>query len=511
MSDVHGKKREKTTEEVLQARKQKEAVKIKEYNQLVEKIRAKMNNKEYDDEAFSLTTQIVQWNPDHYTIWNYRRTVLLEHVLKQLDQEETQKTYQKELLLFMQLIRINPKSYWLWNHRFWCLQHMPKPDWKAELALVEKMLTLDARNFHGWNYRRYVVSHLRKQAKDETEIADLVKYEYEFTTRKINQSFSNYSAWHQRSKLLPEIVIEMTEKERNEVATNELDLVKNAIYTDPEDQSAWLYYWWLLGRAPDYVECIGAYCLEEDPSVVYIGFNDSVKFLTMPQLANSNSVLSSKMYPICSRDNEAASTWVIVTDKADGYPEKLIIQSSTILPSTSAKSVPQEILWELEINKITQASVLQKRVAELHLKEEWQPTSSKMYNDPTLQDQSAWFSLDKVQLLKDEIETVCELLEIEPESAWALQTLVHFLNQLQLRSQQEDSDKTRAEMIDILDKLIEIDSDRKHRYEDQKTKILFDKATRTSEIETIMTQYNNELDLSSPEKQTCFISKLLFA
>jgi geranylgeranyl transferase type-2 subunit alpha len=105
-----------------------------------------MTNKEFSDETFGLTTQIVQWNPDFYTIWNYRRVLLLEHVLKDLDEESQQKIYIKELMLFLQLIKINPKSYWLWNHRIWCLQHMPKPDWQAELGLVDKMLTMDARN-----------------------------------------------------------------------------------------------------------------------------------------------------------------------------------------------------------------------------------------------------------------------------------------------------------------------------------------------------------------------------
>lgn len=40
-----------------------------------------------------------------------------------------------------------------------------------------------------------------------------------------------------------------------------------------------------------------------------------------------------------------------------------------------------------------------------------------MYKDPTLNDQSVWFTLDRAQLLKAEIETIRELLELEPDSA----------------------------------------------------------------------------------------------
>lgn len=45
----------------------------------------------------------------------------------------------------------------------------------------------------------------------------------------------------------------MTEKEKNQIAKNEFDLIKPAIYTDPDDQSAWLYYWWLIGKGKLYL------------------------------------------------------------------------------------------------------------------------------------------------------------------------------------------------------------------------------------------------------------------
>lgn len=73
---------------------------------------------------------------------------------------------------------------------------------------------------HGWNYRRYVVCHLKQVAQSEEKILMINQQEYDFTTKKINQSFSNYSAWHQRSKLLPDIVKSMDEEERNAVAIN---------------------------------------------------------------------------------------------------------------------------------------------------------------------------------------------------------------------------------------------------------------------------------------------------
>jgi geranylgeranyl transferase type-2 subunit alpha len=47
---------------------------------------------------------------------------------------------------------------------------------------------------HAWNYRRYILANMPAQRPD--------KYELAYTTRKIESSMSNFSAWHQRSKVL---------------------------------------------------------------------------------------------------------------------------------------------------------------------------------------------------------------------------------------------------------------------------------------------------------------------
>ena len=72
--------------------------------------------------------------------------------------------------------------------------------------------------------------------------------ELDFTNDKVYDNFSNYSAWHYRSKLLPlthpseSSVIGISEQKRRE----ELQLVENAMYTDAGDSSSWFYYRWLL-------------------------------------------------------------------------------------------------------------------------------------------------------------------------------------------------------------------------------------------------------------------------
>ena len=69
------------------------------------------------------------------------------------------------------------------------------------------MLSLDSRNFHGWGYRRTVISALESielQAEDSN--TDLTETEFEYTTKMINSNLSNFSAWHNRSKLIPRLL-----------------------------------------------------------------------------------------------------------------------------------------------------------------------------------------------------------------------------------------------------------------------------------------------------------------
>lgn len=44
-----------------------------------------------------------------------------------------------------------------------------------------------------WDYRRYVLASLPVKRPESDELA--------YTTRKIEANFSNFSAWHQRSKV----------------------------------------------------------------------------------------------------------------------------------------------------------------------------------------------------------------------------------------------------------------------------------------------------------------------
>ncbi len=58
-----------------------------------------------------------------------------------------------------------------------------------------RLLQADERNFHGWGYRQFLMK-LMQAAPDEEEA---------YAASKIDRNFSNYSAWHLKTRLLQKL------------------------------------------------------------------------------------------------------------------------------------------------------------------------------------------------------------------------------------------------------------------------------------------------------------------
>ncbi|KAJ4340784.1 Rab geranylgeranyltransferase [Ascochyta clinopodiicola] len=238
--------------------RQRELQQIKAYKDLSDLVNTKVAESENTLEVLGLVTKLLNENPEYYTIWNHRRRVLLALVV-----EETQlpdELLQSDLQLTFALLRKFPKCYWIWNHRDWLLQKSEPllgtdaacKLWTGELQLVNKMLHADSRNFHAWSYRRIVVSKIERLGSLTTEPADtsssLAQSEFDYTTKMIKTNLSNFSAWHNRSQLIPQILHERNAdaEARRKFLAAELELICEAINTDPFDQSIWFYHQYLM-------------------------------------------------------------------------------------------------------------------------------------------------------------------------------------------------------------------------------------------------------------------------
>lgn len=251
---------------------EKDKIKIAHYRQLTDSLLESKAKHLYSQEALAETTRLLSLNPEFYTIWNYRRNIL--NALFAGNELDRKSVLEDDLKFVLLQLRSYPKCYWIWNHRVWCLFTLKdEANWEYELAIVSKLLQADARNFHGWQYRRFVVENLGKRSTKEVSdktlaTAVLLKIsinEYKYTTSKINSNISNFSAWHNRSKLIPKIFTALKElggngapadddkevyelfKSPYNLLVHELQLIKTGMYMDADDSSVWLYLHWLVG------------------------------------------------------------------------------------------------------------------------------------------------------------------------------------------------------------------------------------------------------------------------
>ena len=76
----------------------------------------------------------------------------------------------------------------------------------------------------------------------------MVEEEFAYTTKMVHAHLSNFSAWHTRSKLIPRLLDERnaTDEERKAFIDEEFDMMRNALWTDGNDQSLWFYHQWLM-------------------------------------------------------------------------------------------------------------------------------------------------------------------------------------------------------------------------------------------------------------------------
>ncbi|KAJ6488621.1 rab-protein geranylgeranyltransferase [Mycena vitilis] len=254
---MHGVKRVRESPEAAAAKKLREQSKIKDYLALTEDVLSKKASNDWSRDAFNLTTRVLQINPEFYTVWNYRRNILLQGLFPASSPQEINDLLTDDLSMTTVALKIHPKVYWIWNHRRWCLENVPdgpgtgtegdingwrKTNWERELFVVDKMLDADSRNFHAWSYRRYVLANMPVARSETAELA--------YTTRKIESNFSNFSAWHQRSKILTSLWAS-GKLDYSKSKEEEFELVRNAMYTDPNDQSVWIYHRWLMGAGGD--------------------------------------------------------------------------------------------------------------------------------------------------------------------------------------------------------------------------------------------------------------------
>ncbi|KAI6654665.1 Geranylgeranyl transferase type-2 subunit alpha-like [Oopsacas minuta] len=426
---MHGRVKVRTSEEQAAAKKLEREKKIKKYQGVTEEIYARREAGSLDEELLKLTETLLAWNPDHYTVWNIRREVIV-NILTYSEVEAKTELFKRELHFLEMCLKVNPKSYGTFMQRRWVMSNNPDPDWKHELALCDLFLSYDERNFHCWDYRRFSIG--------KSEISPME--ELEFSQKKIESNLSNYSAWHYRSKLLPlcypaDTLLPSVSADSSSVQEDKLlqefDIVTNAIFTDPNDQSTWFYQQWLLGRAH-----------KEERLLFFMHFpSNQMLLLVFNQPVNKDLL------------NEV----------------QVLISGNILQLEWSAHGSPPTwpcSLWTAVLISVDTSVNLECRFRERALN---LFTSSVCAPSVNLEEIGPAISLTaaKSGVLHTHCEAICELLSIEPDNKWC------HLTALQLRWA-IDPDSSAAKIMDHFSALEKEDPHRKGCYQDMKSKFLIE-------------------------------------
>lgn len=305
------------TEEDLRQQQQEE----KKFFELLHEMTSRKKAKDYSVDALHVISEVMNLVPESYTAYNYRREVIVKFM--EASSSEAQKLLLAELQFNNTILEKDYKCYSAFAHRHWIYEQflqlagkqsicsasetdpaasIPIVPFvhrliKEELRQCDKLLQVDERNFHVWNYRRWVLTLSSRAMKllcctlpppgsvpasssvnspylgtgtsssskeSESFFTQEEQNDMDFTTKKITESFSNYSAWHQRSLIVQAGMTRFfhhiqpletgTSSSPNSlqhlnvyrVLAVEVELLCKAIYCDPNDQAAWCYAPYIL-------------------------------------------------------------------------------------------------------------------------------------------------------------------------------------------------------------------------------------------------------------------------
>lgn len=425
---MHGRLKVRTTEEQAEAKRKEQQEKLKIYLKTTSKIFSKREKDEHDEEGLQLTGLILEHNPDFYTLWNYRREILLD-MKPSKTAEEIKTLSTTEMSLTQHCLQKNPKSYSAWHHRFWAMEFNPDADWKRELKLCSYFQSQDERNFHSWDYRRRVAK--------KCNISPLEELNY--STELIDTNFSNYSAWHYRSTLLPIVHPGPTKESLSEaVLLKELNTVQNAAFTDPDDQSVWFYHRWLLGRSKVPLQILNIAVIKSQQIVaVLLSEPEEVDNQSLRLAINGISVNTS--WKSVSSHTPVSTIWICSVH--DEMAESSGYQAAVELKKGNAQGF-------LSCSADGEASFA------------WSKTSRA---DAFRSELSAATK----EVLESELESCQQLLEMEPDSKWTLFTCILLMRAL-------NDVKFQQTIREYMKQLKESDSARKNYYNDLESKIVIE-------------------------------------
>ncbi|KAG1462877.1 hypothetical protein G6F56_005419 [Rhizopus delemar] len=193
-----------------------------DYKDAMDYFRAVIRTNEQSERVLLLTQDIIDMNPAHYTVWNYRQNVLF--ALK-VD-------LNAELDFIDSIAADQAKNYQVWHHRQVIVDRLDTGD--RELSFINYILENDSKNYHGWSYRQWVVKRFNLWKDEQTYTNDLILFDVR-----------NNSAWNYRYYVL----FENPEGPTGDMIEKEIEFCEKQIRLAPNNSSSWTYLKALLEKS----------------------------------------------------------------------------------------------------------------------------------------------------------------------------------------------------------------------------------------------------------------------
>lgn len=240
---------------------------------------------------------------------------------------------------------------------------------------------------------------------------------------------------------------------QEDVILKEFEIVQNAVFTDPDDQSAWFYHRWLLGRGKkkQQISCIHASRKSKQVTVL----------LTRPIMVGKGNSLTLSIHGKTVHGKWRTPTgsykysvlWVM--DLAENIPEeKEVSISVTLIP---------------DIKQDTQFS----QGLQIHADQEEAWVMADFKSGSRFSNE---LSAAATSTLQKELESIKELYSVEPDNKWVLLTMFSLMMAID-----QTHSMYKSEITDCIDKLIEIDHKREAYYKDTKSKFILQSLLETQD------------------------------
>ncbi|KAI9491657.1 hypothetical protein BDB00DRAFT_946602 [Zychaea mexicana] len=185
-----------------------------DYRDAMDYFRAVSRTEEKSQRVLDLIADIIDMNPAHYTVWQYRQEVLLG----------IGADLRQELEYVDEVVREQAKNYQVWHHRQVIVDKLD--DGSNELPFINAILDEDSKNYHAWSYRQWVVSRF-----------DLWDQEFQYTDDLLVFDIRNNSAWNHRHYVL----FNRPKGASQADIDSEIEFTKKKIQQAPNNSSGWTY------------------------------------------------------------------------------------------------------------------------------------------------------------------------------------------------------------------------------------------------------------------------------